>query len=144
MSDKAKIDYGPPSPKILYAIKKNVEVLKDIGRQLGVALDLDADSIEWLDGFINRNRESYKDETLDNAIIVIGSFLGEAIIARYGGEWIQVKDGRLGVALKGETIAFPITKVEKQFTEGEFESIFGFYVATQTVINHGLSNDKSE
>ena len=62
-------------------------------------------------------------------IAVIGSFLGEAIIAASSGQWHEDADGNLCVIFPGGDCAYPFTKVAKQFEQGleAGELILSFY-----------------
>jgi len=142
MLDQRPDDYNPPSQEVLSGIKANVSVLIEMGRQLGVALELDSDSIMWLDGYINSKRNSFDDEMINMSVNVIGSFVGEAIIANFGGEWIQSEDGLVGVRLNDRLTAFPLAKVEKQIREGEAESVYGFYAAIPALTDSDLLKDE--
>ncbi|WP_439541778.1 hypothetical protein [Hyphomicrobium sp.] len=96
----------------------------------GAAIALDRDSVAWVDGFIERMRARYGDESAPGGLVsVIGSFLGEAIIARAGGDWVSDEAGGVGVAFACGDTAYPFGKVEKQFEQGSAagESILSFY-----------------
>jgi len=140
----ANADDSPaPQPEILAAIKGNVDVVKNIlSEELGVTLDLDAASIEWIDGYINRNREAISEATRERLIDIFGSFLGEAIIQNHGGRW-ALHEGALGIHLQGKSWAFPFNKVEKQFKHGAGDSIRSFYTFVPKILDGSLSAAKS-
>jgi molybdopterin-biosynthesis enzyme MoeA-like protein len=49
----------------LKAIEKNAElVINEVGRICGVQLDYDEKSVQWLDGYIERNRKDFDEETV--------------------------------------------------------------------------------
>lgn len=59
----------------------------------------------------------------------IGSFLGECIIANYGGQWRE-SEGSWGVFFSernDRSAAFPFNKVRKQLLNGADDSILSFY-----------------
>lgn len=90
---------------------------------------LDRESVAWVEGFIERMRVRYGDEGAPSGIVsVIGSYLGEAIIAKAGGEW-RSDDKGVGVAFASGDTAYPFAKVSKQFDLGlaAGESILSFY-----------------
>ncbi len=108
-------------------IRKNADlVIKVIGENNGVNLAFDADSVEWLDGFIERQRENADEEKIQKLSSVLGSFLGECIINNFGGRWEQTEYG-LAVTFDDGNAAFPFNKIEKQFRNGSDDSIFSFY-----------------
>lgn len=133
-----------PSSEVLEAIRENVNVVKTVlSRELDVKLDLNEDSIKWIDGYINRNRDNLEKDTKERLIDIFGSFLGEAIINNYGGKW-ALYEGVVGVHLKGESWAFPFSKVEKQMYEGPEDSIYSFYRVVPMVLDGSLSNKENK
>lgn len=91
---------------------------------------LDRESVAWVEGFIERMRVRYGAEGAPDGIVsVIGSYLGEAIIAEAGGAWVEDEAGGLGVRFANGDTAYPFAKVWKQFDEGleAGESILSFY-----------------
>lgn len=116
-------------------IRKNAElVIKVIGENNGVELAFDAGSVEWLDGFIERQRENADDEKIRSLSSVLGSFLGECIINNFGGQWEQTENG-LAVRFDDGNAAFPFNKTEKQFRNGSDDSIFSFYQTIPLILN---------
>jgi hypothetical protein len=85
--------------------------------QLGVTLGYDAESVAWADGFIERQRLRFPGSEADGLVNIIGAFLGECIIARYGGGWRE-QEGAPGVFFDDENAVFPFAKVRKQFDNG--------------------------
>ena len=61
--------------------------------KLGVQLTLDSESVKWLDGYIERIRPGMDESQIQGLSNTIGAFLGECIIANYGGSWRQADDG---------------------------------------------------
>jgi hypothetical protein len=94
--------------------------------ELGVELSYDEGSVEWADGYIGRVRPSVSAESVESISSLIGSFLGECVIANYGGQWRETENGT-GVCFDGSNCVFPFAKVQKHFLHGEGDSILGFY-----------------
>jgi hypothetical protein len=112
---------------------------KDIG--------LDVDSVAWVEGFVERARDQYGAGGVPSGLVsVIGSYLGEAIIAETGGHWAEDADGGLGVAFPNGDAVFPFAKVQKQFDEGVAagESILSFYTVSVSYIAIGALRSASE
>lgn len=104
--------------------------IREFSEASGVAIALDRDSVAWVDGFIDRMRLRYGNDGAPGGLVsVIGSFLGEAIIARAGGEWVSDDAGGVGVRFACGDTAYPFGKVEKQFDQGSAagESVLSFY-----------------
>lgn len=104
------------------------EVATQLQHDLGVELNFDEQSIEWLDGYINRCRESMPKETKPGLAAALGAYVGEAIIKTYGGAWTYNEQTKQwGIKLNDGNIAFPIAKVYKQLEEDEFHSVHSFF-----------------
>ena len=120
---------------IFEKIRANAEmVIKTFGENNGVELDYDEDSVVWLDGYIERNRSNWNEQTAENLANVLGSFLGECICRNFGGEWKTTEHG-LGVALSEQNVAFPLNKVRKQIQNGSEDSIASFYQTIPIIFN---------
>src|SRR5215510_9277367 len=79
----------------------------------------DAPSVEWIDGFIERQRvrDDVSPEFAGKMVSVLGSYLGECIIRSYGGHWVFADDG-WRVEFDQKNAVYPFAKVEKQFANG--------------------------
>ncbi|HSS20364.1 MAG TPA: hypothetical protein VLL54_09830 [Pyrinomonadaceae bacterium] len=62
-------------------------VVSQLHEDLGVELKYDEESIDWLDGYINRIRTQLKEEPFAGLAVALGAYLGETIIKTYGGAW---------------------------------------------------------
>ncbi len=105
---------------------------KDIG--------LDAGSVAWVEGFVERARERYGASGAPSGLVsVIGSYLGEAIIAETNGHWAVDDEGRIGVQFPNEDAVYPFAKVQKQFDDGVAggESILSFYTVAVSYLAIG-------
>jgi hypothetical protein len=84
-------------------------------------------SVEWLDGYIERIRTGPTSSAeLEQLVSNFGSYLGEAIIAAYGGAWSQ-DEYCWHIRFNEKNRAYPFNKVEKQLLNGPEDSIFAFY-----------------
>ncbi|MBF0398491.1 MAG: hypothetical protein HQK78_17075 [Desulfobacterales bacterium] len=81
-----------------------------------------------MDSFLNRQRErnDLTPELCSGLVNTIGAFLGECIIAEYGGVWEHTDDGWC-VSFDQTNRAFPFTKVRKQLENGPDDSIYSFF-----------------
>lgn len=90
--------------------------------------------VKHVDDYINSNRQNFTDESRERIIWNLGAFLGECIIANYGGTWQQDKElNSIGIHFSDQNKAFPISKVAKQIDNGEEDSILSFYRAIPVV-----------
>jgi hypothetical protein len=116
-------------------IKKNAQwVIDNFGPESGLPqFGYDAQSVAYLDTFIERQGGSFRssEQSADRIVSLLGAFLGEAIIARYGGEWHQRPEGlALSIQSGGQVhILQPFHKVHKRLTGGPEDSLH-FYFST--------------
>lgn len=104
------------------------KVVSQLHEDLGVELKYDEESIEWLDGYINRIRNQLNKQAYAGLAAALGAYLGETIIATYGGAWDYFEElDQWGIRFDDANAAFPISKVYKQLEDGEFDSIFSFF-----------------
>lgn len=66
-----------------------IEVLKE---KEHVRLDYSAESISWLDSYIERHRSELNDGDKELLAEKFGAFLGESIRRNYGGRWVRNSD----------------------------------------------------
>jgi hypothetical protein len=88
------------------------------------------ESVEWLDGFIERLRvrPDFDEAAAERMTQTLGSYLGECVIACYGGEWRE-REGSWAVAFDAGNAAFPFNKVRKQFANGSEDGVLGWFKA---------------
>ena len=102
--------------------------VEEFGSVSGMDFGYDAASVAWTEGFIERQRGKLDPE--GGIVSVLGSYLGEAIIAAVpGARWEDATDGAPGILFATGDMAFPFAKVAKQFADGleAGESIVSFY-----------------
>lgn len=118
------------SPDLMHAIAANAEMVKkETGTLAKNEITYSEDSVRWVSGFIDRNRDGDPAGLVDT----IGSYLGEAIISNYGGKWI-IFDGQPAVEIKPDFVVFPFSKVAKHFENGQEDSIGRFFSALPELI----------
>ena len=115
----------------LAMIRENAAfAVSELGSLAGIDFGFSRESVAWTEGFIERQRESLAEEAGEGLINVLGSYLGEAIIAAVpGASWDEDDAGRLGVRFSNGDMVFPFAKTAKQLTQGlaAGESILSFY-----------------
>lgn len=117
-------------------LKSNAEiVVSKIGKLAEFDFGYDAKSVTWVDGFIERQRPWLGNDIpqVDGLINMIGSYLGEAIIHCYGGEWHQEIGKGICIRFPDNCHAYPFTKVRKQFENGPEDSIASFFTLIPVV-----------
>ena len=97
-------------------------VIAHLSQHAGFTLGFNEASVEWIDGFIERQRMREGKEP-GGLVNTLGSFLGECFCREYGGAWHQSSNGQLSVKFSDGNEAFPFNKVAKQFANGAEDSI---------------------
>ena len=107
-------------------------VIENLSRHAGFELGYNEQSVEWIDGFIERQRarEGFEPGGLINTL---GSFLGECMCRELGGEWKFQPNEQLAVQFSDGNAAFPFNKAEKHFANGEEDSILSFYQSAAVI-----------
>ncbi len=113
------------------------KVVSNFRDELGVELKYDEQSIEWLDGYINRVGPELQKESVPGLATALGAYVGETIIATYGGTWAYFEQvDQWGIRLENGEGAFPISKVYKQLEDGVFDSILSFFTILPKISDH--------
>jgi hypothetical protein len=118
----------PDSEKMLEHIRANAALVVETCTKIcGFQFGFDAKSVEWLDGFIERTRNSPSAaEKGEKWVSIYGSYLGEAILQCYGGSWAHDECG-WRIRFDDRNGAFPFNKVRKQLQFGKEDSIASFF-----------------
>jgi hypothetical protein len=120
-------------------------VVSQLYQDLGVDLNYDEASIEWLDGYINRIRTQLKSDSYPGLASALGAYVGEAVIRTYGGEWAYFENvQQWGIRFEDGNGAFPISKIYKQLEDGEFDSILSFFTIIPKIRDHINSQTLAE
>ena len=121
-------------------IKRNAElVIRQMSQISGFDFGYDTQSVTWLDGSIERQRTrgDITQEMTAGLVNVFGSYLGECVIALYGGYW-QNEDGQWRVSFDDGNSVYPFSKVQKQFQNGPEDSIKSFLEVIPLVFTSGV------
>jgi hypothetical protein len=112
-----------------------VEVVR---RELGIELDFMPESLEEVDAQVEALRdEGLTGEDAAEALFVFGCYLGEVMVRRLSGEWIDTRRSALGrvcpwpmvVVVPGGSTWDPIGKIFKRLELGDSEYLPVFYAA---------------
>ncbi len=131
----------------LSKIRANAAMAVERFRELsGASFGFDASSVGWVEGFIDRTRPQVGEEGAAGLVSVIGSYLGEAIIANTGGTWGEDDVGGLGVRFANGDTVYPFAKAWKQFEGGVDggESILSFYTMSVDYVASGKLHEAGE
>ena len=129
---------APISAEQRAAIEGNVALVRDdFAKDVGIAFDFSRASLEYLDGFISRQHERGSDH--GNLPQIFGSYLGECIRRRDGGQWVVEPEGAVGLEIEPDFTVYPLTKAGKHFANGEDDSILGLYDSIPALLAHHRS-----
>lgn len=116
-------------------------VIEQMGQLSGLNFGYDAESVAWLDGYIERIRNEIDQSNVERLVNVLGSYLGECIIRCYGGYW-ENKEGQWQVSFDEKNAAYPFAKVQKQFNNGPGDSIKSFFEVIPVVFASSLKESE--
>jgi hypothetical protein len=125
-------------------LKQNAElVVKQMSQVSDLDFGYDAQSVAWLDGYIERQRTrtDLTQELVDGLVSVFGSYLGECVINCYGGYW-ENEDGQWRVSFNVENAVYPFGKVRKQFENGAEDSIKSFFEIIPIIFASATTTEK--
>jgi hypothetical protein len=118
-------------------IKANAKLVGDQAMALlGKRLTFDKTAVEWLDGFIRRQRKA--GDANDTLIDVLGCFYGECIRQTYGGAWFYI-NGQLAIQFSQGSAAFPFVHITKHIEDhdDELETLAGKFAVIGSLIQSG-------
>lgn len=102
-------------------------VVENCTKVCGFQFGFDAVSVEWLDGFIERTRNSPSAaQNFEKWVSIYGSYLGEAVMKCHGGSWANNESG-WHIRFDDKNGVFPFNKVRKQLQFGKEDSIASFF-----------------
>jgi hypothetical protein len=111
-------------------VRENAEIVRRIAKEhMNVVVDFDEAGVTWLDGYLDRQRDSASDELKAKLPDTLGSFLGECVRARYGGRWVVNPEYGLELRFSDRLSIFPLNKVKKQLSNADGDSVLGLYRA---------------
>jgi hypothetical protein len=118
--------------ELVGVIERNAALaVANFGPLVDFEFGLDRRSVEWVDGFIERQRvRTDLDPTAPGGLVdVLGSFVGACLVAETAGRWHAHPEHGVGVRFPDGSVCFPFAKVRKQFADGNEggESVSSFY-----------------
>lgn len=86
-------------------------VIEVIREKEAVRLDFSADSVSWLDAYINQHRAKLNKDDKTLLQEKFGAFLGETIRHHYGGQWVMAHGSQWMIALDEQRQASPFDMI---------------------------------
>ena len=119
-------------------VRQSGEHLLEVLREFNPDLGCDAASVEWLDGYVERNRHVFTDQGRYGAALGFGYVLGETLCRMFGGRWEYGDDQQEWIVELGPPVgqANPIGKAYKHLS-GLYDSMASMLRVTQIVIEKG-------
>jgi len=107
--------------------------------ELQLDLDYDRATVEWLDGYIDRNRDIFSGDKRYGWAMAFGYILGESIVREFGARWVrdeQFGDEWVVELPNGVGKANPIGKTYKHL-EDPNDSVGSFFRVIGLAIEQG-------
>ena len=99
-----------------------VKLARDAGREL----ELDESGVEWAQQYVDAVSPVESPDQLRVQSALVGSYLGESLIAVYGGEWSDA-DGEWAVDLGERGRVHPFRVTEAQLRDGSGQSVIDVF-----------------
>jgi len=113
------------------------------GKIKGCDFDYSRESLQKVDDLVSQEWSDNSPLFPQVTILQIGSYMGEVIRRKHGGEWVESEDYGICLARIGgqeDFRSFPFNKARKRIEEGEEDSVAFFYRA----LVHTLEKDSDE
>jgi hypothetical protein len=117
----------------LQQIKANAALVAEkFGKQSGIEPFFNTpESVAYLDDFLERQAKIVKasEESVNRFVSLLGAYLGECILATYGGEWHESPQGlSIVIHSKGQfNLIQPFHKVYKRIANGKEDSLACYF-----------------
>ena len=129
-------------------IKKNAQsLIENLGPESGVEnFGYNAESVAYLDGFIDRQGQGIRSspQAINNFVSLAGAFLGESVIAAYGGQWHESASG-ISICIEAgaqQHLLMPFHRVHNRLVNGtEYSLDYFFSSAIPQIVNGGTSGE---
>ena len=94
-------------------------VIDIMNEKEAVQLDFSADSISWLDTYINQHRNDISEQDKQILREMFGAFVGETILKNYGGHWDKTDSDEWMIVFDNHLQTSPFEMVGKQLNNSE-------------------------
>jgi len=109
-------------------LRETAELFVKLARDAGQALEFDDAGIRWAAWYVDGIRPVEREDQRRVQAALVGSFVGEALIATRGGEWVN-DEGEWSLRLGDGTRLYPFRQALTHITDGEDESILSLLAA---------------
>ena len=100
----------------------------------GYKVDFTIESLKEIDRFFEEEIDGLLTQNTGRRLFSIGCYIGEVIIAQYGGKWIADDSDRVGeinisIKLNNGSIIWPIQRVMKRYKERKENNIYPYAIS---------------
>ena len=114
-------------------------VIDIINEKEAVQLDFSADSISWLDAYINQHRNDLGENDKNVLRDMFGAFVGETILQNYGGQWDKTESDEWMIVFDNELHTSPFEMVSEKLDNET--SLTHLYQSIPELFDHNASNN---
>jgi len=107
-------------------LREAAELFAKLSRDAGRELTYDDAGVAWADQYVEAVRPVETDDQLRVHTALVGGFLGEALLARHGGAWVD-DEGEWAVELADGTRLHPFRATMAHLREGSGSSILAVF-----------------
>lgn len=130
--NKQDVSISPAPQELIDSAKQKSDLFAQLfSAEAGFALNYSYDSVSFLDHVTKL--DWVVDGEVDKFTILFGSFLGEAIINQYGGDWVIV-NGQQAIQINMEFYTFPYDKIYRSIKGGASEKIIEYFQSIETYL----------
>jgi hypothetical protein len=107
-------------------LREAAELFAKLSRDAGRELTWDEEGVAWADTYVQAVRPVESEDQLRVHSALVGAFLGEALIASFGGRWVD-DAGEWAVQMDRGDRLHPFRRTMEQLRDGEGSSILALF-----------------
>jgi hypothetical protein len=108
-------------------------------------INYDSNGVKFIEDFIERQKNNFSKDEQKGLVNSLGSFLGQAIINNYGGQWQLDNELQIiCVAFDEKNKVYPFSKTSKQFDNGLEDSVYSFFTMIPIIYNLDKKEDQTK
>ena len=124
------------------SLRDTAELFVKLAADAGRTLEFDESGVAWAAQYVETIRPVERPDQRNVQAALVGSFLGEAIVAVYGGAWDLERTGEWSVAFPSGKHVHPFRQTLLHLDNGAADSILGLWVAVPGIV--GLAGAEGE
>lgn len=126
-------------------LREAAELFATLSRDAGRELTYDEAGVAWADQYVEAVRPVESEDQLRVHTALVGAFLGEALLARHGGAWVE-DEGEWAVRLADGSLVHPFRAAMAQLREGgeAVDSILAVFRSTTGDRGEGTGDSEAD